>query len=139
MEQNERIAIIREKFPGYTKPLDIRCKKLNYYGIRRTYEAEPLIAGNPGRKREANYKLSVRIPLGYVNMAEFRQQLIEMGYCNFTAWVLRCIRRQQEEYRHRKAPTGSAKANEGKGRLSTTNIQDSGRNVKLKNGEVVEA
>ena len=71
--------------------------------------------------------------------AEFRQQLIEMGYCNFTAWVLRCIRRQQEEYRHRKSPTGSAKANEGKGRLSTHNIQDCGGNVKLKNEEVVEA
>ena len=139
MEQNERIAVIREKFPGYTKPLDSMCKKPGYYGIRRTAEAEALIADKPGRKREANYKLSVRIPLGYVNMAEFRQQLIEMGYCNFTAWVLRCIRRQQEEYMHRKAPTGAAKANEGKGRLSTTNIQDSGRDVKLKNGEVVEA
>lgn len=139
MTQNERIETIREVFPGYTKPLDSMCKKPEYYGIRRTAEAEALIAGKPGRKREANYKLSVRIPLGYVNMAEFRQQLIEMGYCNFTAWVLRCIRRQQEEYRHRKAPTGSAKANEGKGRLSTTNIQDSGRDVKLKNGEVVEA
>lgn len=109
MEQNERIAIIREKFPGYTKPLDSMCKKPGYYGIRRTSEAEALIAGNPGRKREANYKLSVRIPLGYVNMAEFRQQLIEMGYCNFTAWVLRCIRRQQEEYRHRKPPPAPQK------------------------------
>lgn len=130
MEQNERIAVIREKFPGYTKPLDSMCKRPEHYGIRRTAEAEALIAGKPGRKREANYKLSVRIPLGYVNMAEFRQQLIEMGYCNFTAWVLRCIRRQQEEYRHRKAPTGSAKANEGKGRLSTTTIHDKGRDVK---------
>lgn len=128
MEQNDRIAVIREEFPGYTKPLDSMCKRPEHYGIRRTAEAEALIADKPGRKREANYKLSVRIPLGYVNMAEFR-----------TAWVLRCIRRQQEEYRHRKAPTGSAKANEGKGRLSTTNIQDSGRDVKLKNGEVVEA
>ena len=139
MEQNERVAVIREKFPGYTKPLDSMCKKPGYYGIRLTSEAEALIADKPGRKREANYKLSVRIPLGYVNMAEFRQQLIEMGYCNFTAWVLRCIRRQQEEYKHRKAPTGSAKANEGKGRLSTHNIQDCGGNVKLKNEEVVEA
>lgn len=130
MTQNERIETIREVFPGYTKPLDSMCKKPEYYGIRRTAEAEAIIADKPRRKREANYKLSVRIPLGYVNMAEFRQQLIEMGYCNFTAWVLRCIRRQQEEYRHRKAPTGSAKANEGKGRLSTTNIQDLGRNVK---------
>lgn len=101
MEQNERIAAIREKFPGYTKPLDSMCKRPEYYGIRRTAEAEALIADKPVRKREANYKLSVRIPLGYVNMAEFRQQLIEMGYCNFTAWVLRCIRRQQEEYKHR--------------------------------------
>lgn len=79
MEQNERIAIIREKFPGYTKPLDSMCKRPEHYGIRRTAEAEALIADKPGRKREANYKLSVRIPLGYVNMAEFRQQLIEMG------------------------------------------------------------
>ena len=107
MEQNERIAVIREKFPGYTKPLDSMCKRPEYYGIRRTAEAEALIADKPGRKREANYKLSVRIPLGYVNMAEFRQQLIEMGYCNFTAWVLRCIRRQQEEYKKRKAPQKS--------------------------------
>ena len=139
MEQNERIAAIREKVPGYTKPLDSMCKRPEYYGIRRTAEAEALITDKPGRKREANYKLSVRIPLGYVNMAEFRQQLIEMGYCNFTAWVLRCIRRQQEEYKHRKAPTGSAKANEGKCRLSTHNIQDCGGNVNLKNEEVVEA
>ena len=139
MTQDERIKAIREVFHGYNKPLDSMCKKPGYYGIRRTAEAEALIADKPGSKREANYKLSVRIPLGYVNMAEFRQQRIEMGYCNFTSCVLRCIRRQQEEYRHRKAPTGSAKANEGKGRLSTTNIQDSGRDVKLKNGEVVEA
>lgn len=104
MEQNERIAVIREKFPGYTKPLDSMCKKPGYYGIRRTSEAEALIADNPCRKREANYKLSVRIPLGYVNMAEFRQQLIEMGYCNFTVWVLRCIRRQQEEYKKERPP-----------------------------------
>ena len=139
MTQNERIEAIRSVFPGYSKPLDSMCKRPEYYGIRRTAEAEALIADKPVRKREANYKLSVRIPLGYVNMAEFRQQLIEMGYCNFTAWVLRCIRRQQEEYRHRKSPTGSAKANEGKGRLSTPNIQDCGGNVKLKNEEVVEA
>ena len=139
MEQNERIAVIRDKFPGYTKPLDSMCKRPEYYGIRRTAEAEALIADKPARKREANYKLSVRIPFGYVNMSECRQQRIEMGYCNFTAWVLRCIRRQQEEYKHRKAPTGSAKANEGKGRLSTTNIQDCVGNVKLKNEEVVEA
>lgn len=124
MTQNERIKTIREVFPGYTKPLDSMCKKPGYYGVRRTAEAEALIADKPGRKREANYKLSVRIPLEFVDMAEFRQQLIEMGYCNFTAWVLRCIRRQQEEYRHRKAPTGSAKANEGKGKLTTTNIQE---------------
>lgn len=139
MTQNERIEAIRSVFPGYSKPLDSMCKRPEYYGIRRTSEAEALIANKPGRKREANYKLSVRIPFGYVNMAEFRQQLIEMGYCNFTAWVLRCIRRQQEEYRHRKAPTGSAKADEGKGRLSTPNIQDCVGNVKLKNEEVVEA
>lgn len=133
MEQNERIAVIREKFPGYTKPLDSMCKRPEYYGIRRTAEAEALIADKPGRKREANYKLSVRIPLGYVNMSEFRQQLIEMGYCNFTAWVLRCIRRQQEEYKKRKAPVRDGDP------TTTTNIQDCRRNVKLKNGEVVEA
>lgn len=67
MEQNERIAVIREKFPGYTKPLDSMCKRPEHYGIRRTAEAEALIVDKPGRKREANYKLSVRIPLGYVN------------------------------------------------------------------------
>lgn len=81
-------------------------------------------SGQASRKREANYKLSVRIPLGYVNMAEFRQQLIEMGYCNFTAWVLRCIRRQQEEYKKRKAP-----AKDGS-QSTTTTIQDKGRDVK---------
>ena len=53
MEQNERIAVIREKFPGYTKPLDSMCKRPEYYGIRRTAEAEALIADKPGRKREA--------------------------------------------------------------------------------------
>ena len=71
MEQNERIAAIREKFPGYTKPLDSMCKRPEYYGIRRTAEAEALIADKPGSKREANYKLSVRIPLGYVNALYF--------------------------------------------------------------------
>lgn len=105
MEQNERIAAIREKFPGYTKPLDSMCKKPGYYGIRRTAEAEALIADKPAGSREANYKLSVRIPLGYVNMAEFRQQLIEMGYCNFTAWVLRCIRRQQRSTKKERPPS----------------------------------
>ena len=124
MTQDERIKAIREVFPGYTKPIDSMYKRPDYYGVRRTAEAEALIADKPHRKREANYKLSVRIPLEFVDMAEFRQQLVEMGYCNFTAWVLRCIRRQQEEYKHRKAPTGSAKANEGKGKLTTTNIQD---------------
>lgn len=124
MTQNERIETIREVFPGYTKPLDSMCKRPEYYGIRRTAEAEALIADKPRRKREANYKLSVRIPLGYVNMAEFRQQLIEMGYCNFTAWVLRCIRRQQEEYKKRKAP-----AKDGS-QSTTTTIHDKGRDVK---------
>ena len=62
MEQNERVAVIRKKFPGYTKPLDSMCKRPEYYGIRRTAEAEALIADKPGRNREANYKLSVRIP-----------------------------------------------------------------------------
>nr|DAI09798.1 MAG TPA: hypothetical protein [Caudoviricetes sp.] len=118
MTQNERIKAIRDVFPGYNKPLDSMCKKPGYYGIRRTAEAEAVIADKPGRKREANYKLSVRIPLEFVDMAEFRQQLIEMGYCNFTAWVLRCIRRQQEEYKKRKAP-----AKDGS-QSTTTNIQD---------------
>lgn len=118
MTQNERIKAIREVFHGYNKPLDSMCKKPGYYGIRRTAEAEAMISDKPGRKREANYKLSVRIPFEFVNMAEFRQQLIEMGYCNFTAWVLRCIRRQQEEYKRRKAP-----AKDGS-QSTTTNIQD---------------
>ncbi len=130
MEQNERIAAIREKFPGYTKPLDSMCKRPEYYGIRRTAEAEALIADKPRRKRESEYKLTVRVKKKFVNMAEFREQLVEMGYHSFTGWIHSCIRRQQEEYKHRKAPKGSAKANEGKGRLSTTNIQDLGRNVK---------
>ena len=60
MEQNERIAVIREKFPGYTKPLDSMCKKPGYYGIRRTSEAEALIADKPGRKREANRIRSIK-------------------------------------------------------------------------------
>ena len=124
MEQNERIAVIREKFPGYTKPLDSMCKKPEHYGIRRTAEAEALIAGKSRRKREAEYKLTVRVKKKFVNMAEFREQLVEMGYHSFTGWIHSCIRRQQEEYRHRKAPKGSAKANEGKGKLTTTNIQD---------------
>ena len=125
MEQNDRVAVIRDKFPGYTKPLDSMCKRPEYYGIRRTSEAEALIAEKPGRKREANYKLSVRIPLGYVNMAEFRQQLIEMGYCNFTAWVLRCIRRQQEEYKYRmkgKSPVATANSDEAKDKNISTQV-----------------
>ena len=124
MEQNERIAVIREKFPGYNKPLDSMCKRPEYYGIRRTAEAEALIADKPRRKREAEYKLTVRVNKKFVNMAEFREQLVEMGYHSFTAWIHRCIQRQQEEYRHRKAPTGSAKANEGKEKYNTTNIQE---------------
>lgn len=137
MTQNERIEAIRSVFPGYSKPLDSMCKRPEYYGVKRTPEAQALVSKK--RPKRDVYNLHVCVPNGFVDMVEFRRQLIEMGYGNFSNWVLRCIRRQQEEYRHRKAPTGSAKANEGKGRLSTTNIQDSGRNVKLKNGEVVEA
>ena len=137
MTQNERIEAIRSVFPGYSKPLDSMCKRPEYYGVKRTPEAQALISKK--RQKRDVYNLHVCVPNGFVDMAEFRRQLIEMGYGNFSNWVLRCIRRQQEEYRHRKAPTGSAKANEGKGRLSTPNIQDCGGNVKLKNEEVVEA
>ena len=137
MTQNERIEAIRSVFPGYSKPLDSMCKRPEYYGVKRTPEAQALVSKK--RPKRDVYNLHVCVPNGFVDMVEFRRQLIEMGYGNFSNWVLRCIRRQQEEYRHRKAPTGSAKADEGKGRLSTTNIQDSGRDVKLKNGEVVEA
>ena len=137
MTQNERIEAIRSVFPGYSKPLDSMCKRPEYYGVKRTPEAQALVSKK--RPKRDVYNLHVCVPNGFVDMAEFRRQLIEMGYGNFSNWVLRCIRRQQEEYRHRKAPTGSAKANEGKGRLSTHNIQDCGGNVKLKNEEVVEA
>ena len=137
MTQNERIEAIRSVFPGYSKPLDSMCKRPEYYGVKRTPEAQALISKK--RQKRDVYNLHVCVPNGFVDMAEFRRQLIEMGYGNFSNWVLRCIRRQQEEYRHRKAPAGSAKADEGKGRLSTHNIQDCGGNVKLKNEEVVEA
>ena len=137
MTQNERIEAIRSVFPGYSKPLDSMCKRPEYYGVKRTPEAQALISKK--RQKRDVYNLHVCVPNGFVDMVEFRRQLIEMGYGNFSNWVLRCIRRQQEEYRHRKAPTGSAKADEGKGRLSTPNIQDCGGNVKLKNEEVVEA
>lgn len=137
MNQNERIEVIRSVYPGYSKPLDSMCKRPEYYGVKRTPEAQALIS-KKRRKRDV-YNLHVCVPNGFVDMVEFRRQLIDMGYGNFSNWVLRCIRRQQEEYRHRKAPTGSAKADEGKGRLSTPNIQDCGGNVKLKNEEVVEA
>lgn len=137
MNQNERIEVIRAVYPGYSKPLDSMCKRPEYYGVKRTPEAQALISKKQ-RKRDV-YNLHVCVPNGFVDMVEFRRQLIEMGYGNFSNWVLRCIRRQQEEYRHRKSPTGSAKADEGKGRLSTPNIQDCGGNVKLKNEEVVEA
>ena len=137
MTQNERIEAIRSVFPGYSKPLDSMCKRPEYYGVKRTPEAQALVSKK--RPKRDVYNLHVCVPNGFVDMVEFRRQLIEMGYGNFSNWVLRCIRRQQEEYRHRKAPTGSAKANEGKGRLSTHNIQDCVGNVKLKNEEVVEA
>ena len=137
MTQNERIEAIRRVFPGYSKPLDSMCKRPEYYGVKRTPEAQALISKK--RPKRDVYNLHVCVPNGFVDMVEFRRQLIEMGYGNFSNWVLRCIRRQQEEYRHRKSPTGSAKANEGKGRLSTPNIQDCLGNVKLKNEEVVEA
>ena len=137
MTQNERIEAIRSVFPGYSKPLDSMCKRPEYYGVKRTPEAQALISKK--RPKRDVYNLHVCVPNGFVDMVEFRRQLIEMGYGNFSNWVLRCIRRQQEEYRHRIAPTGSAKANEGKGRLSTPNIQDCGGNVKVKNEEVVEA
>ena len=137
MTQNERIEAIRSVFPGYSKPLDSMCKRPEYYGVKRTSEAQALVSKK--RPKRDVYNLHVCVPNGFVDMAEFRRQLIEMGYGNFSNWVLRCIRRQQEEYRHRKAPTGSAKANEGKGRLSTPNIQECVGNVKLKNEEVVEA
>ena len=137
MTQNERIEAIRSVFPGYSKPLDSMCKRPEYYGVKRTPEAQALVSKK--RPKRDVYNLHVCVPNGFVDMVEFRRQLIEMGYGNFSNWVLRCIRRQQEEYRHRKAPTGSAKADEGKGRLSTPNIQDCVGNVKLKNEEVVEA
>ena len=137
MTQNERIEAIRSVFPGYSKPLDSMCKRPEYYGVKRTPEAQALISKK--RQKRDVYNLHVCVPNGFVDMVEFRRQLIEMGYGNFSNWVLRCIRRQQEEYRHRKSPTGSAKANEGKGRLSTHNIQDCVGNVKLKNEEVMEA
>ena len=137
MTQNERIEAIRSVFPGYSKPLDSMCKRPEYYGVKRTPEAQALVSKK--RPKRDVYNLHVCVPNGFVDMVEFRRQLIEMGYGNFSNWVLRCIRRQQEEYKKRKAPTGSAKANEGKGRLSTPNIQDCGGNVKLKNEEVVEA
>ena len=137
MTQNERIEAIRSVFPGYSKPLDSMCKRPEYYGVKRTPEAQALISKK--RQKRDVYNLHVCVPNGFVDMVEFRRQLIEMGYGNFSNWVLRCIRRQQEEYRHRKSPTGSAKADEGKGRLSTPNIQDCVGNVKLKNEEVVEA
>ena len=137
MTQNERIEAIRSVFPGYSKPLDSMCKRPESYGVKRTSEAQALVSKK--RQKRNVYNLHVCVPNGFVDMAEFRRQLIEMGYGNFSNWVLRCIRRQQEEYKKRKAPTGSAKANEGKGRLSTPNIQDCGGNVKLKNEEVVEA
>nr|DAD58504.1 MAG TPA: protein of unknown function DUF3950 [Caudoviricetes sp.] len=57
-------------------------------------------------------------------MAEFRRQLIEMGYGNFSNWVLRCIRRQQEEYKKRKAPVRDGDL------TTTTTIHDNGRDVK---------
>ena len=136
MTQNERIEAIKNVFPGYSKPLDSMCKRPEYYGVKRTPEAQALIVKKQ-RKRDV-YNLHVCVPNGFVDMVEFRRQLIEMGYGNFSNWVLRCIRRQQEEYKKRKAPTGYAKANEGKGRLSTPNIQDCGGIVKLKNEEVVE-
>lgn len=104
MNQIERVKAIQAEFPGYSKPLDSMCGRPEKYGIRRTAEAEALVTKKREQSRTPNYKLSVRIPLGYVDMAEFRRQLIEMGYCNFTAWILRCIRRQQEEYKKRKTP-----------------------------------
>ena len=137
MTQNERIEAIRSVFPGYSKPLDSMCKRPEYYGVKRTPEAQALVSKK--RPKRDVYNLHVCVPNGFVDMVEFRRQLIEMGYGNFSNWVLRCIRRQQEEYRHRKAPAGSAKADEGKGRLITPNIQDCGGDVKLKNEEVVEA
>ena len=137
MTQNERIEAIRSVFPGYSKPLDSMCKRPEYYGVKRTPEAQALVSKK--RPKRDVYNLHVCVPNGFVDMVEFRRQLIEMGYGNFSNWVLRCIRRQQEEYRHRKSPTGSAKSNEGKGRLSTPNIQDCVGNVKLKNEEAVEA
>ena len=57
-------------------------------------------------------------------LALLNRQLIEMGYGNFSNWVLRCIRRQQEEYKKRKAPTKDGSQS------TTTNIHDKGRDVK---------
>lgn len=116
MNQNERIEAIRAVYPGYSKPLDSMCKRPEYYGVKRTPEAQALIS-RKRQKREV-YNLHVCVPHGFVDMAEFRRQLIEMGYGNFSGWVLRCIRRQQEEYKKRKAP-----AKDGS-QSTTTTIQD---------------
>lgn len=103
MNQNERIEAIRSVFPGYSKPLDSMCKRPEYYGVKRTPEAQALISKK--RPKRDVYNLHVCVPNGFVDMVEFRRQLIEMGYGNFSNWVLRCIRRQQEEYKKERPPS----------------------------------
>lgn len=103
MNQNERIEVIRAVYPGYSKPLDSMCKRPEYYGVKRTPEAQALISKK--RPKRDVYNLHVCVPNGFVDMVEFRRQLIEMGYGNFSNWVLRCIRRQQEEYKKGRPPS----------------------------------
>ena len=122
MTQNERIEAIRSVFPGYSKPLDSMCKRPEYYGVKRTPEAQALISKK--RPKRDVYNLHVCVPNGFVDMVEFRRHLIEMGYGNFSNWVLRCIRRQQDEYKKRKAPVKNGDL------TTTTTIQDKGSDVK---------
>lgn len=99
MTQNERIEAIRSVFPGYSKPLDSMCKRPEYYGVKRTPEAQALISKK--RPKRDVYNLHVCVPNGFVDMVEFRR-LDANAYC----WVLigalsEALGRPRDEiYRH---------------------------------------
>lgn len=125
MTINERVEKIRAVCPGYTKPIDSYCNRPEWYGVRRTAEAEAAIAKPKKDRHRPCYKLSVRIPESFVDMSEFHEQLIAMGYAGFTGWIKACIRRQQEEYKHRmkgKSPVATANSDEAKDKNISTQV-----------------
>jgi hypothetical protein len=97
MTRLERVKVIRDKYPGYDGPLDSKVRNPEWYGVTLVKAAQQLLDGKP-KKDARYYKMTVRIPKSFVDMADFREKLCALGYSGFTQWALTCIKRQESEY-----------------------------------------